>query len=165
MPVSKSHEDSEKGSSQENEHIDLVNDVNAKIQNPFHGIPHDTLLAQVDTFAKEYDMWDNFIQLQKGALVAQNPGNFESIMELNDDDREVLRRERTHKWSQPRDLYLTVILCSVAAAVQGWDQTGSNGANLSFPAEFNIAFEDGGPDAKKNEWIVGVINAAFVTTC
>ena len=55
---------------------------------------------------------------------------------------------------------------------RGWDQTGSNGANLSFPLAFDIwegkTFPDndprgrGGqdtPDAETNQWLVGVINA------
>jgi MFS family permease len=50
--------------------------------------------------------------------------------------------------------------------VQGWDQTGSNGANLSFPLAFGIPdgefLQDGSPnpDAETNLWLVGVINAA-----
>ncbi len=66
------------------------------------------------------------------------------------------------KWSQPKDLYMTVIICSLAAAVQGWDQTGSNGANLSFPTEFGIPTDDGAPNREHNEWIVGTINAGYV---
>jgi hypothetical protein len=46
----------------------------------------------------------------------------------------------------------------MGAATQGWDQTGSNGANLSFPREFNI---DG---TGRDEWIVGVINAIIFLT-
>jgi hypothetical protein len=34
---------------------------------------------------------------------------------------------------------------------RGWDNTGANGANLSFPQEFGI---DGNP------WLVGFVNAA-----
>ena len=33
--------------------------------------------------------------LQKGALLAQNPGQFESIKELDEKDLEVIRREKT----------------------------------------------------------------------
>lgn len=29
-----------------------------------------------------------------------------------------------HKWRQPISLYITIVICSVGAAVQGWDQTG-----------------------------------------
>lgn len=62
---------------------------------------------------------------------------------------------------QPRSMYLTVILCSVGAAVQGWDQTGSNGANLSFPVEFGIPDGDPtDPNYSRNLWLVGLVNAA-----
>lgn len=54
----------------------------------------------------------------------------------------------------------TVILASVGAAVQGWDQTGSNGANLSFPIEFNINDAVTDPNQARNQWIVGLVNAA-----
>ncbi|KAG5638132.1 hypothetical protein H0H81_001735 [Sphagnurus paluster] len=144
---------------EEQRKIDLANNVQAKIQNPLYGIPKETLFTQVEVFAREKGMEDIIPFLKKGALLAQNPGNFENISELDEDDKEVIRRETTHKWSQPRDLYLTVIICSLAAAVQGWDQTGSNGANLSFPQEFGISFAAGTPNAKTHEWIVGVINA------
>lgn len=56
--------------------------------------------------------------LRKGALVAQDPGNFEQLDELSADELDALRNETLHKWRQPRALYLTVILCSVGAAVQ-----------------------------------------------
>lgn len=165
MSDHKTNEDLEHRSS-DHDHPDFVNNVNARIQNPLFGIPHDKLLAQVDAFAKEYEMEDIVKDLQKGALLAQNPGQFESIKELDEKDVEVIRRERTHKWSQPKDLYMTVILCSIAAAVQGWDQTGSNGANLTFPLEFDIDPTTPGPKANRNQWIVGVINAApYIAAC
>lgn len=59
-------------------------------------------------------------------------------------------------------LYLTIITCSMGAAVQGWDQTGSNGANLSFPKEFGIGQGDvnGDPNQDRDNWLVGLVNAA-----
>jgi len=63
-------------------------------------------------------MMDVLVLLKKGALVAQDPPSFETIEELDEDDKVTLRREITHKWSQPRTLYLTVGLCSIGAAVQ-----------------------------------------------
>jgi hypothetical protein len=62
--------------------------------------------------------------LIKGALVAQSPAGIDEITELNDEDRRILREEVTHKWKHPRILYLTIVLNSIAAAIQGWDQTG-----------------------------------------
>ncbi|KAJ7209573.1 hypothetical protein GGX14DRAFT_630806 [Mycena pura] len=152
----------EKGASslEEERQINLENNVNARIQNPLHGIPKDRLLAQVQDFAREQGFEAELKLLEKAALLAQSPKDFESIEELDEDDKAIIRREITHKWHQPKDLYLTVILCSVAAAVQGWDQTGSNGANLSFPVEFNIDPNDPGAAGERNQWIVGVINSA-----
>ncbi|KAF8995193.1 hypothetical protein BDQ17DRAFT_1250975 [Cyathus striatus] len=140
---------------------DLVN----RIQNPLYGIPRKELLAQVREFTKEKGLEDKTALFEKAALLAQSPKNFENIPELDNDDREVLRREVTHKWSQPKSLYLTVTICSLAAAVQGWDQTGSNGANLSFPQEFGILDTAGSPNAARNQWIVGMINSGPYIAC
>ena len=103
--------------------------------------------------------------LKKGALVAQDPPAFEQVDDLDDIERDALRNEVLHKWRQPRALYFTVILCSIGAAVQGWDQTGSNGANLSWPVDFDVpdlvpkSGEVPGVDYDRNTWIVGVVNA------
>jgi MFS family permease len=51
-------------------------------------------------------------------------------------------------------------MASIGAAVHGWDQTGSNGANLSFPIEFDINDDTGAPNAARNQWLVGLVNAA-----
>jgi MFS family permease len=46
----------------------------------------------------------------------------------------------------------------MGAAPQGWDQTGSNGANLSFPQEFGLTNE-AGESSERDEWIIGLINS------
>ncbi|CAK5278318.1 unnamed protein product [Mycena citricolor] len=152
----------------------------AKIQNPLHGLSRDVLLEKVEVtpfyllwYAVKIEDSTGFrprkgsgsypADLQKGAFLAQNPLDFEAMKQLDEADRAVLRLETTNKWRQPRALYLTVILCSIAAAVQGWDQTGSNGANLSFPEELHHFSSTTEPDpvkASRNQWIVGVVNAA-----
>ena len=133
------------------------------------GIPRATLFRNVEDFAREAKMDEQIPLLQKGALVAQDPPAFESIDELDDHERDALRNEVLHKWRQPVALYFTVILCSVGAAVQGWDQTGSNGANLSWPIEFGVpdtipkvngvSTPAPGVDYAYNSWIVGIVNA------
>ncbi|KAF8528490.1 hypothetical protein BU17DRAFT_73513 [Hysterangium stoloniferum] len=130
------------------------------IRNPLAGIPYDVLVDNVANFAKDTNLTDISLLLRKGALVAQNPAEFESVEGLDETEREALRNEVLHKWRQPRALYLTVILCSIGAAVQGWDQTGSNGANLSFPAEFGILPVPGDVNEDRNNWIVGLVNSA-----
>ena len=94
----------------------------------------------------------------RAALVARDPDRFEMVTEITEDERAALIYERDHKWHGPFMLWYSIALCAVGAATQGWDQTGSNGANLSFPQAFNIDGE--GTD----EWIVGIINAIIFLT-
>ncbi|KKY26718.1 putative galactose-proton [Phaeomoniella chlamydospora] len=148
------------------EKIDLSHNISAKIKNPLAHIPHEQLVRDVEEFAKKTELTEYTTQLTKGALVAKDPAAFESVEGLEEFEKEAIRNEVLHKWRQPRALYYTIILCSIGAAVQGWDQTGSNGANLSFPDAFGISEDatlpngDPNPDAEKNQWLVGVINAA-----
>jgi hypothetical protein len=62
--------------------------------------------------------------LIKGALLAQSPALFEELEDLDENDRTAVREEITHRFKLPRTLYFTIVLNSVAAAIQGWDQTG-----------------------------------------
>lgn len=68
-----------------------------RIQNPLHGIPKNKLLRQVEQFAQERDMEDILPDLRKGALLAQNPKDFENIPELDEADREIIRQETTRQ--------------------------------------------------------------------
>ncbi|KXT04856.1 hypothetical protein AC578_3423 [Pseudocercospora eumusae] len=141
--------------------INLNKNLEAKISNPLADIPYATLMADVEAFATEKGMTDELELLKKGALIAQDPANFENIQALDEHEKEFLRHEATHRWSHPLALYFTIIVCSIGAAVQGWDQTGSNGANLSFPKEFGIGNGDnkGHPHQVRDSWLVGVVNA------
>ncbi|KAG0653077.1 Polyol transporter [Hyphodiscus hymeniophilus] len=140
------------------EHINLNENLGAKIKNPLAGIPRDTLLKNVADFAQEKGLLEDLPLLQKGALVAQDPTNYEDIdgeHALDDTEVEDLRNEVLHKWRHPKSLYITIITCSIGAAVQGWDQTGSNGANLSFPTVFGI-----GSKTNRDTLLVGLVNSA-----
>lgn len=94
----------------------------------------------------------------RAALVARDPDRFEMISELSGDEQDALAYERDHKWHAPGMLWYSVGLCAIGAATQGWDQTGSNGANLEFHQEFGITGEG------RNEWIVGIVNAIIFLT-
>lgn len=89
-----------------------------RIRNPLVGVPKAELLADVTTFAKEYQLEDIEPLLIKGALVAQTPALFEEIEELDEADRKAIREEFTHRFKLPRTLYMTIILNSIAAAIQ-----------------------------------------------
>lgn len=138
-------------------HINLNSNLGAKIKNPLAGIPHDTLLRDVEQFAQEKGLTEHLHLLQKGALVAQDPTNYEDIrgtFALNETEVEDLRNEVLHKWRQPMALYITIFTCSIGAAVQGWDQTGTNGANLSFPKVYGI-----GSTSVHDTLLVGIVNS------
>jgi MFS family permease len=112
----------------------------------------------VDEFCRDKDLSDYRDLLRRGALVAQDPTGYEDItgpQALSQEEIDSLRAEVLHKWRLPKVLYLTVITCSIGAAVQGWDQTGSNGANLIFPRVFGI-----GSSSVHDKMIVGLVNAA-----
>lgn len=94
----------------------------------------------------------------RAALVARDMEKFENVSELTPDERAALEYERAHKWHGPFMLWYSISLCAIGAATQGWDQTGSNGANLSFPEEFGIAGKG------KDEWIVGLVNSIIFLT-
>lgn len=103
-------------------------------------------------------MADDASLFGRAALVARDPTRFEALAELSQEERAALIYERDHKWHGPKMLWYSIGLCAIGAATQGWDQTGSNGANLSFPQEFGI-------DGKgHDEWIVGLINSIIFLT-
>lgn len=85
--------------------------------------------------------------------------NFDGLTELLDDERAALEYERDHKWHGPKMLWYSIALCAVGAATQGWDQTGSNGANLTFHEALGI---DSG--SERDEWIIGLINSIIFLT-
>lgn len=94
----------------------------------------------------------------RAALVARSPKDFENIAELTDDERAALIYEKNHKWHGPVMLWYSIALCAVGAATQGWDQTGSNGANLSFPEALGINGKG------RDEWLVGLVNSIIFLT-
>ncbi|OCT54092.1 sugar transporter [Cladophialophora carrionii] len=141
----------------------LTANTTGEVRNPLVGIPREALLQDVENYANENNLNDILPLLKKGALVAQSPHAIEHIPELDEPERQLLREEVTHRWRHPKMLYFTIILNSIAAAVQGWDQTGSNGANLTFPIAFGIP--DSGPvceaqgNCEDNSWLVGFVNS------
>lgn len=134
----------------ESEHPELRN-VDAVLKNPLRGIPRATLMQQVTDFCQQNELGEHVALFKKAALVAQSPNDFETMPELDEDDRYHIRRETTHRWSISKQLWMLVFVVSLGSAVQGWDNTGANGANLSFPQEFGIADQG---------WLIGFINSA-----
>ncbi|KAM0741583.1 hypothetical protein ACQRIT_004440 [Beauveria bassiana] len=138
--------------------INFNANIEAKIKNPLVGVPRHTLLGDVDDFCRAKGLDEHRALLRKGALVAQDPTGYEDITgdeALTQAEVDALRNEVLHKWRVPRVLFLTIVTCSIGAAVQGWDQTGSNGANLHLPIALGI-----GGASTADQLRVGLVNSA-----
>jgi hypothetical protein len=131
-------------------------------------------MQDVEDFANKNGLQEILPLLKKGALAAQSPEATDSIPDLDESDKQNLRDEVLHRWRQPKILYFTIGLNSIAAAIQGWDQEGSNGASLNWPQQFGIPLS--GPactaagTCARNQWIEGVVNsmpyfAIFIFAC
>ncbi|GAA5926328.1 sugar porter family MFS transporter [Sporobolomyces koalae] len=142
-----------------------IANVNAALENPLTGISHERLEAMGRAFAQEKGLGQYEEEFAKGAQVAQDPLAFESLPMLSEEDRTVLRREVTHKWDHPKMLYFLVICCSMCAAVQGMDESVTNGANLFWAPQFGLNTQPGAPDSGRNEWLLGLVNGAPYLCC
>ncbi|KAH7261768.1 hypothetical protein BKA59DRAFT_1799 [Fusarium tricinctum] len=123
------------------------------LRNPLAGMTREQVLADVDAFVSSKGLDEHREDFRKGALVAQvnnQPGGFEKLDILTEDDKVILRKEETSRWHQPFALYFLCTLCAGSAIVQGMDQTTVNGAQEFYFEEFNIT----------NEWMQGFTNGA-----
>ncbi|WDK21805.1 hypothetical protein CGRA01v4_13095 [Colletotrichum graminicola] len=113
----------------------------ALLRNPLVGLTTDELVAEADNFTDSKGLQEHREIFRKGAMVAQvinKPDGFEPITALDDEEKAVLRKEITHRWSQPKSLYFLCALCAGSAIVQGMDQTAVNGAQEYYYATFDL---------------------------
>jgi len=154
----------------------VASNVNAKLSNPLAGLSHEQLMNDGAEFARSHGLGHLQELFKKGALAAQDPLAFEGVSHFTDAEKEIFRREITHRWDHPATLYYLVVLCSVAAAVQGvsslitlsgfdhlilsnqMDEAVINGANLFFAKQFGIDPSQG--DRGRNQWLLGLVNSS-----
>ncbi|KAI0598819.1 sugar transporter-domain-containing protein [Biscogniauxia sp. FL1348] len=120
-------------------------------------------MRDVEDFAEKKGLTEHVALLRKGALVAQNPNDYDDIdgeEALDEAEKTALRDEVVHRWRMPWRLFLTIATCSIGAAVQGWDQTGSNGATIFFPEFYGIA-----SDSTRDTILVGLVNSGPYIGC
>ncbi|KAF4981053.1 hypothetical protein FDECE_17762 [Fusarium decemcellulare] len=113
----------------------------AAFENPLSIKTKEELMVDVEEFCRKFDLMDFHEDFRKGALVAQSPRQAQHMPELSPEDKEVLKREHTHRWSQPFTLYWLCVMCSLAAAVQGMDETVNNGAQALYLSDLDVAGE------------------------
>ncbi|CAL1708154.1 unnamed protein product [Somion occarium] len=142
-------------------HIDNASqNVNVKLANPLSGIPHDQLMADAAQFAEDRGLGHLTEVFKKGALVAQDPIAFETPPMLDDADRNILRRELTHRWDQPWQL----LSCN-SMFFSGRRPGFINGANIFFASQFGIDPNSQDGNAGRNQWLFGLVNSAPYLCC
>jgi hypothetical protein len=101
--------------------------LNAKLANPLAGYSHAELEEMGAEYAERYVRGDetDILAFRKGAVLAQDPLKYADLPMLDAGDKTVLHKEFEHRWSQPKLLYLVIVLCSTAAAVQGMGKFSS----------------------------------------
>lgn len=77
-------------------------------------------MRDVEEFANDAGLSEATDLLKKGALVARDPHNYESVEGITEEEKTHIRNETEHKWRHPKALYITIAVCSIGAAVQGW---------------------------------------------
>lgn len=109
--------------------VDLISNTNARLANPLGDLSDEECMAKAADFAKAHNL--PVEAFTKGGLLAKRPTKFEFMKNLTETDKETLRAEVEHPYRQPSILYQLVIACSVAAAVQGMDESVISGAQVS----------------------------------
>jgi len=71
------------------------------------------LISDVDRFIADKGLEEYRESLIKGAILAQNPAQYENLAELNAQDKEAIAYENAHRWSHPAALYVTIAICSL----------------------------------------------------
>lgn len=89
-----------------------VGNGNNRPKNVLAHLSKEDLLSDVRLFATQKGLEEYLPDLERGALLAQRPDEFEEISELTEEDKQVIRHERDHKWSHPLWMWLTIIICS-----------------------------------------------------
>ncbi|KAK9458184.1 hypothetical protein V1511DRAFT_491971 [Dipodascopsis uninucleata] len=139
----------------------IHNNVSVQSDNPLARLPVEEVINDAAAYAETVGLGEYTEYFKKGAVVARNPKvNGVGLPLLDEQDVSDLTHESEHKWSQNFTLYGLVVLCSMAAAVQGMDETVINGANLFFPSQFGI-----GSSSSYDTWIVGLVNSAPYLCC
>ncbi|EED20156.1 MFS sugar transporter, putative [Talaromyces stipitatus ATCC 10500] len=146
----------------ENLHNRPADNLNVVFENPLANVPREKLLKDVEDFCQKFNLMEHVDDFRKGALVSQNPAAAMDLTELTDEERNILLREHTHKWHQPWELYWLVIMCSLAAAVQGMDETVNNGAQAIYLKNLGIESKFSG---KQLNDITGLIVGAPYLCC
>ena len=146
----------------ENENIFDDNDQ-CLVDNPLIRLRPDEVERKAKHFVRTHGLQNQEEVFVKAGKILRDPEAWESVPSLSLDEKEVLFNEtRNGFWKQPKDLRVTIITLCVAAVVQGWNQTASNGANLNWPRQLGlVTFEGCDPTGKS--WLCDRVLTSCIT--
>jgi hypothetical protein len=78
-----------------------------QLDNILSRLSKEELMADVERFITTHGLEEHADSFRKGALVAQQPDNWNAISELSEEEKLAISEEHQHKWRQPRALYFT----------------------------------------------------------
>ncbi len=89
--------------------------------NPLANLSIEELEVLGESYAIKHGLHDpqDLRAFRVGAVLAGRPDASHTYHDILEEEVQVLEQERTNRWSQPKVLYLIIVLCSVCAAVQG----------------------------------------------
>ncbi|CAH6720721.1 hypothetical protein CLIB1444_04S06414 [[Candida] jaroonii] len=90
----------------------------------------------------------------RAAALARTPEDFNAMPFLTEEEKIGLNKEATKKWHVPWMLFQVIALGSMAAAVQGMDQSVINGATLYYTERLGVT------EMKNPDLIEGLVNGA-----
>lgn len=140
---SSSYDDDSMLDAPEDENIFDDNDQ-CLVDNPLIRLRPDEVERKAKRFVRTHGLHNQEETFIKAGKILRDPEAWEAVPNLSLDEKEVLFNEtRGGFWKQPKELRVTIITLCVAAVVQGWNQTASNGANLNWPKQLGLLAFDG----------------------
>ena len=109
-------------------------------------------------YALKYDMDPDLFA--RAAALARTPDEFNAMPFLSEEEKQALHKEHTKKWHIPKKLVHVIALGSMAAAVQGMDQSVINGALLFYPNYMGVGKGEYNRFGYDTDMIEGLINGA-----
>ena len=109
-------------------------------------------------YALKYDMDPDLFA--RAAALARTPDEFNAMPFLSEEEKQALHKEHTKKWHIPKKLVHVIALGSMAAAVQGMDQSVINGALLFYPNYMGVGKGEYNRFGYDTDLVEGLINGA-----
>ena len=109
-------------------------------------------------YALKYDMDPDLFA--SAAALARTPDEFNAMPFLSEEQKEALHKEHTKKWHIPSKLIQVIALGSMAAAVQGMDESVINGAVLFYPNYMGVGKGEYNRFGYDTDLLEGLINGA-----